>query len=70
MFTRESLKTFSLPSKDSLYTALNQGNWNWRRLHLLTALQAARAFKKFGQSRAYVLDDSIKVCHWKRYTDT
>lgn len=66
MFARESLKTFSLASKDALYMALNQENWNWRKLHLETAQQAARAIRTSGQPRAYVLDDSIKVRHGKR----
>jgi SRSO17 transposase len=66
MFARESLKTFSLASKDALYAALNQEDWNWRRLHLDVARQAARAMSTKGQPSAYVLDDSIKVRHGKR----
>ncbi len=66
MFARESLKTFSLASKDALYAALNQEDWNWRRLHLDMARQAARAISIKGQPNAYVLDDSIKVRHGKK----
>ena len=66
MFARESLKTFSLARKDALYAALNKEDWNWRRLHMETALQAARAIKVAGQSSAYVLDDTIEVRHGKR----
>jgi len=66
MFARESLKSFSLARKDALYAALNREDWNWRRLHMETALQAARAIKTSGQPRAYVLDDTIEVRHGKR----
>lgn len=66
MFARESLKTFSLARKDALYAALNNEDWNWRRLHMETALQAARAIKIAGQPRAYVLDDTIEIRYGKR----
>ena len=66
MFARESLKTFSLARKDALYAALNHEDWNWRRLHMETALQAARAIKIAGQPCAYVLDDTIEVRHGKK----
>ena len=66
MFARESLKTFSLARKDALYAALNQEDWNWRRLHLEMALQATRAISAKGQHRAYVLDDTIEVRHGKK----
>lgn len=66
MFARESLKTFSLARKDALYAALNQEDWNWRKLHMETAVQAARTTKVAGQPRAYVLDDTIEIRHGKR----
>ena len=66
MFARESLKSFSLTSKDALYAALNQEDWNWRGLHLDMARQAVRALSIKGQPSAYVLDDSIKVRHGKK----
>ncbi len=66
MFARESLKTFSRARKDALYAALNNEDWNWRRLHMETALQAVRAIKSAGQPRAYVLDDTIEIRYGKR----
>ena len=66
MFARESLKSFSLASKDALYAALNQEDWNWRGLHLNIARQAVWAISIKGQPSAYVLDDSIKVRYGKK----
>jgi SRSO17 transposase len=66
MFARESLKTYSQASKDALYAALNQEDWNWRRLNLEMALQTAKALKASGQSSAFALDDSIKMRSGKK----
>ena len=66
MFARESLQTFSRARTDALYAALNQEDWNWRRLHLDVAQQAVRGAKAPGQPGAFVLDDSIQVRHGKR----
>ena len=66
MFARESLRTFSSAEKDALYAALNQEDWNWRRLHMEIAQQAARSAKASGRHSAFVLDDSIKVRHGKK----
>jgi len=66
MFARESLQTFSRARADALYAALNQEDWNWRRLHMGLAQQAVRGAKTSGQPGAFVLDDSIRVRHGKR----
>jgi len=66
MFARESLRTFTRAEKDALYAALNQEDWNWRRLHMEVAQQAVRGAKASGKSAAFVLDDSIQVRHGKK----
>lgn len=66
MFARESLKTYSQASKDALYAALNCEGWNWRRLNLEAAQQAAKALKISSQTSAYALDDSIKLRFGKK----
>lgn len=66
MFTRESLQTFSGARADALYAALNQEDWNWRRLHREVAQQAVRGAKVSNQPGAFVLDDSIRARHGKR----
>ena len=66
MFSRESLQTFSRAEKDALYGALNQEDWNWRRLHIEVAQQAARGIKASGKPSAFVLDDTIQVRHGKK----
>lgn len=66
MFARESLRTFTRAEKDALYAALNQEDWNWRRLHMEVAQQAVRAAKTKRQPSAFVLDDSIVVRSGKK----
>lgn len=66
MFSRQSLQTFSGAGKDALYAALNQEDWNWRRLHMEIAQQAVRSAKASSQPGAFVLDDSIQVRHGKK----
>ena len=66
MFARESLRTFSCAEKDALYAALNQEDWNWRRLHREVARQAVGCVKASGRYSAFVLDDSIRVRHGKK----
>ncbi len=66
MFARESIKTFTQASKDTLYAALNHEDWNWRRLHLEIAQQTTKKLKTTFQSSAWAIDDSIKVRFGKK----
>lgn len=66
MFARESMSTFSAASRDALYAAMNREDWNWRRLHLEIARRAVRLMCKASSTKAFVLDDSIKVRHGKK----
>jgi hypothetical protein len=66
MFARESLGTFCAGSKDVLYEAMNQENWNWRRLNLQIAKKAVRQMERPGMPKAFVLDDSIKIRSGKK----
>jgi SRSO17 transposase len=66
MFARESMSTFSASGRDALYTALNREDWNWRRLHLEIARKAVRSTCQTSSTKAFVLDDSIKIRHGKK----
>jgi SRSO17 transposase len=60
MFAREALQAFSQAQKDALYGALNREDWNWRRLHKESALQAVQKLGAQKKYSAFILDDSIK----------
>lgn len=66
MFARESMSTFSAAGRDALYAAMNREDWNWRRLHLEIARKAVRLMCPAGSTKAFVLDDSIKIRHGKK----
>jgi len=66
MFAKESLQHFSVAEKDALYSTLNRENLNWRQLNLNVALKAVKQMPSCTTTKAFVLDDSIKIRHGKK----
>ena len=67
MFSRKALATFSEAKKDVMYDLLKREDINWRAFNLLTAKEIYRANGLIGsRSKAFVLDDSIKVRRGKK----
>ncbi len=66
MFARESMSTFSAASRDAMYAALNREDSNWRRLHLEIARKAVRLMCQASSTKAFMLDDSLKIRHGKK----
>lgn len=67
MFSRKALGTFSNAKKDVMYDLLKREDINWRAFNLLTAKEVYRANGlNASRSKAFVLDDSIKVRRGKK----
>ena len=65
MFARESLRYFTTAEKDALYSTLNREDLNWRKLNLQTAVKTIKQMPSHS-TKAFVLDDSIKIRHGKK----
>ncbi|SHE23694.1 transposase [methanotrophic endosymbiont of Bathymodiolus puteoserpentis (Logatchev)] len=65
MFARESLHYFTTAEKDALYSTLNREDLNWRKLNLQTAVKTIKQMPS-QSTKAFVLDDSIKIRHGKK----
>ena len=65
MFARESLRYFTTAEKDALYSTLNREDLNWRKLNLQTAVKTIKQMPS-QSTKAFVLDDSIKIRHGKK----
>lgn len=65
MFSKESLRSFSVAKKDALYDLLNREDLNWRKLQLLAAQKVIKATDK-SKLRAFVVDDSVKIRRGKK----
>lgn len=71
MFSRQSLHSFALAHKDTLYDFLAREQLNWRALHGGVAGEVYRHGKlKRSRRRAYVLDDSVKIRRGKKLEGT
>jgi SRSO17 transposase len=66
LFARDSLRTFCNAGKDVLYEALNREDWNWRALHLRVASKTLQQLTTSSSTRAFVLDDTIKMRSGKK----
>jgi len=66
MFARESLQYFTTAEKDALYTIMNREDLNWRKLNLQTAVKTIKQMPDCQSTKAFVLDDSIKIRHGKK----
>ena len=66
MFSRESLQYFTTAEKDALYSLMNREDLNWRKLNLHTATKTIKQMPASQSTKAFVLDDSIKIRHGKK----